>query len=108
MRISLSIKLGIGVILLFAVVVGVCVAWTPVRVSMHRAALKSEDFSKRFSSYQALYAIGDKGRAEVRAGGQEPDRAYAAATTTCLGQTEERRGDGKRPPFRGNHQFADL
>ncbi|TET36580.1 MAG: hypothetical protein E3J72_08320 [Planctomycetota bacterium] len=62
MKITLPIKLGIFVLVLFAAVITTCLLWTPVRIRYQLTKLHSKDGLKRISAVRALISMGPKGR----------------------------------------------
>ncbi|MHC4661037.1 MAG: ankyrin repeat domain-containing protein [Planctomycetota bacterium] len=62
MKISLPIKLGIFVVLLFTLVIAACLLWTPVRVRYYTAKLKSDNPEERLAGVEGLIEIGKAGR----------------------------------------------
>jgi len=58
---NLPLKLGIGVVLLFAAVIATCLLWTPVKVRYYTNMLGSSDKNTRLSGVSELLAIGMKG-----------------------------------------------
>jgi len=61
MKISLPIKLGAAVVLLFAVVIATCLLWTPVHIQHYAAKLQSDNPRERVSAIGGLLALGPKG-----------------------------------------------
>ena len=82
MKLSLPLKLGIGVVLLFAVVITACLLWTPVRIRYYISELNSSNIDKRIAAIDGLISIGDKGKEELIT--EFPDgREAALLLLTC-------------------------
>ena len=62
MKVSLPMKLGIFVIVLFAVVIAACLLWTPLRIRYHLARFRSRDPEIRVKGVNGLLRMGEKGR----------------------------------------------
>ncbi|MHC4661749.1 MAG: ankyrin repeat domain-containing protein [Planctomycetota bacterium] len=70
MKISLPLKLGIFVVLLFAAVIAACLLWTPVRIRYYTAKLKSDKLSEQVAAIDGLLSTGKAG---IKALGKIPD-----------------------------------
>jgi hypothetical protein len=57
----LPLKLGIFVVLLFALVTAACLLYTPLRVRYYTAKLKSDDPDERVAGVDGLLGMGEKG-----------------------------------------------
>ncbi|MHC4661294.1 MAG: ankyrin repeat domain-containing protein [Planctomycetota bacterium] len=77
MKIGLDIKLGIFVVLLFAVVIALCVSWKPLTFAWHTSRLHSKNTAAVVSSFNALIAREEAGKkaiiAELGCGMEEID-----------------------------------
>ncbi|MHC4662708.1 MAG: ankyrin repeat domain-containing protein [Planctomycetota bacterium] len=62
MKLSLPLKLGIFVVLLFGLVVAACLLWTPLRVRYYAAMLESDNPKERVAGVDSLLGMGKKGR----------------------------------------------
>ncbi|MHC4662359.1 MAG: ankyrin repeat domain-containing protein [Planctomycetota bacterium] len=61
MKLSLPLKLGIFVVVLFAAVIIACLLRTPVRIRYYSAKLKSDDPKEKLVGAEGLINIGEKG-----------------------------------------------
>ncbi|MHC4660255.1 MAG: ankyrin repeat domain-containing protein [Planctomycetota bacterium] len=61
MKLSLPLKLGIGVVLLFAAITAACLLWTPVKVRHYTGKLKSDKPKERVAGVEGLLKMGWKG-----------------------------------------------
>ncbi|TET36809.1 MAG: ankyrin repeat domain-containing protein [Planctomycetota bacterium] len=61
MKISLPLKLGIFVVLLFAAVIATCLLWTPVKMRLLISKLHSSDAKKRVEAVDKLISLDWKG-----------------------------------------------
>ncbi|TET39402.1 MAG: ankyrin repeat domain-containing protein [Planctomycetota bacterium] len=66
MKLSLPLKLGIGVVLLFAAVIASCLLWTPMRIRNYTFLYRSEDNKQCAAGINKLLSIGVKGEAELK------------------------------------------
>ncbi|TET38444.1 MAG: ankyrin repeat domain-containing protein [Planctomycetota bacterium] len=75
MKLSLPIKLGIFVLVLFALVIATCLLWTPVKVQYYVGKVKSDDPKERVAGVDGLIGMGEKGvtvlSQELRGGAKE-------------------------------------
>ncbi|MHC4662494.1 MAG: ankyrin repeat domain-containing protein [Planctomycetota bacterium] len=65
MKMSLQVKLGIFIVLLFAAVITTCLLYTPVRLRWNTAKLNSENIFERVDAIDALLEIGEEGRKAI-------------------------------------------
>ena len=65
MKPSLSLKLGAGVVLFFGVVLGICIAWTPIKIRYHVRKIRSSDPKERIAGVDGLLKLGKRGEAEL-------------------------------------------
>ncbi|TET38755.1 MAG: ankyrin repeat domain-containing protein [Planctomycetota bacterium] len=80
MKLSLPLKLGIGVVLLFAAVIAICLPWTPIKIRHYMAKLKSDDTKERVDGVTGLLASGTRGRKALAENynGSEADIVFLA------------------------------
>ncbi|MHC4663824.1 MAG: ankyrin repeat domain-containing protein [Planctomycetota bacterium] len=81
MKTGLPFKLGIGVVLLFAVVIIACLLWTPLRVRWYLNKYNSKEITKRVKGAEGLIRMGPKGMVFLAAelkGGMEAARILQA------------------------------
>ncbi|MHC4660905.1 MAG: ankyrin repeat domain-containing protein [Planctomycetota bacterium] len=76
MKLSLPLKLGILVVLLFSAVIATCLLWTPLRVKYYSGLLKSDKVEDRIEGVNKLTDIGEKGIEALKL--SYPDGAEAA------------------------------
>ncbi|MHC4660991.1 MAG: ankyrin repeat domain-containing protein [Planctomycetota bacterium] len=62
MKLSLPVKLGIFVVLLFGVVIAFCVLWRPLKARYHVGQLLSKDANARHAGVASLIAMGERGK----------------------------------------------
>jgi ankyrin repeat protein len=62
MKLSLPLKLGIFVLVLFALVIATCLLWTPVKIRYYTAKLKSDDLKGCAASVDVMTNMEEKGR----------------------------------------------
>jgi len=65
MKLSLPLKLGIGIVLLFALVIAICLLWTPVKVNYYGWHMRSYASPTFFLAVEGLRSSGEKGKAEI-------------------------------------------
>ncbi|MHC4661252.1 MAG: ankyrin repeat domain-containing protein [Planctomycetota bacterium] len=65
MKISLSLKLGIFVVLLFVSLAAACFLWTPLRMQYYVSCYRSDDARKIARGIRGLFSMGDKGASEL-------------------------------------------
>ncbi|MHC4661538.1 MAG: hypothetical protein ACYS8W_07595 [Planctomycetota bacterium] len=63
MKLSLPLKLGIGVIILFALTIAACLLYKPLRLRWYESKLDSEDLKIRKFAVEKLLTLGDGGKA---------------------------------------------
>ncbi len=61
MKLSLPIKLGVFVVLLFAAVIAACLLWTPLKVRYYSGKLHSDNPKERVVGVDGLISMGSKG-----------------------------------------------
>jgi ankyrin repeat protein len=61
MKLSLPLKLGIGVVLLFAAVIATCLLWTPMKIRYYVSYYHSDDAREIARGIKGLQSIGIKG-----------------------------------------------
>ncbi|TET37479.1 MAG: ankyrin repeat domain-containing protein [Planctomycetota bacterium] len=78
MKLSLPIKLGIFVVLLFAAVITTCLLWTPVKILWFGSKLKSDKPAERVAGVNGFLALGEPGEKELlkHLPGGEPALGY--------------------------------
>ncbi|TET32792.1 MAG: hypothetical protein E3J72_18790 [Planctomycetota bacterium] len=62
----LPLKLGVGIVLLFAAVIATCLLWTPVRIMYYVGKLQSQEPKERVKGINGLFALGEKGKKAMR------------------------------------------
>ncbi|MHC4663191.1 MAG: ankyrin repeat domain-containing protein [Planctomycetota bacterium] len=62
MKLSLPLKLGIFVVLLFGAVLAACLLWTPLKIRYYAGNLVSDTPEKRISAVDALLKMRERGR----------------------------------------------
>jgi len=62
MKLSLPIKLGIGVVALFTLVIATCLLWTPVKIRYYSSQFQSDEIKTRLRGLEGLIDAGDRGR----------------------------------------------
>jgi len=60
-KLSLPLKLGIFVLVLFALVIATCLLWTPVKIQYYVGKLKSDNPKERVTGVDGLLGMGRKG-----------------------------------------------
>jgi hypothetical protein len=58
---KLYLKLGIFVLVLFALVITTCLLWTPVKVRYYVGKLRSDHPAERVKGFKGLFSMGEKG-----------------------------------------------
>jgi len=61
MKLSMPVKLGIAVVLLFAVVIAICLLWTPLKIRYYMRQVRSEKGERLKTAVSKLAALGNRG-----------------------------------------------
>jgi ankyrin repeat protein len=74
-KLSLPVKLGIFVVLVFSAVIAACLLWTPVKLRYYFSKFQSPDMKTKLEGIDGLISIGSKGKKALAKGFEGKEKA---------------------------------
>ncbi|TET31400.1 MAG: ankyrin repeat domain-containing protein [Planctomycetota bacterium] len=96
MKLGLPVKLGIVVVLIFAVLLLTLIFWTPIKIQYYLSQVRSRDVKKSIKGIEKLLALGEEGREGlIKSFPEGPDAAKLLVDNWNLKKIPD---SEKRPP----------